>query len=114
MATKAEEYRSSQQRKGPKAKTRKRHASKVARQTKMSAPHERRAAGRKASYAAEGPSVEDRTTARKSPSRKSTRKAANRAKADTNLTLREGRTKGSPTNRARKSRAKTSRARAHV
>ena len=115
MATKAEAFRSDQQRKAPKkAKSRKAHASKVARKTKMTAPHERAAAAKKASYAVEGQSVEDRTVKRKSPTRKSTRKAANRSKADSNLTLREGRTKGSPENRARKARAKVKRVRAHT
>lgn len=59
---------------------------------------------RKATYAIEAPR-EGR------PSRKSTRKSANRSKPDTNFNLREQQQKGSPEARFRKSRARTSRVR---
>jgi hypothetical protein len=57
-------------------------------------------AGRKATYA-----LEDRTSGR--PSRKSTRKSANRSKPDASLNAREALQKGSPAARYRKARART-------
>jgi hypothetical protein len=61
--------------------------------------------GKKASYADEAQPAEGQ------PSRKSTRKSANHSKSDSNLTLREGRKKGSPEARFAKSRAKSTRVR---
>ena len=64
--------------------------------------HESKAAGEKASYAQEPAPAKG-----KRPSRKSTRKSANRAKADTNLTLRASRAKRAPTEQARASKRKS-------
>jgi len=92
-------------RRHPKAQ--KRSRAKKTRAEKLGAPHETKHAAKKASYALEAPSKDGRV------SRKSTRSSANRAKPDSNLTLREQRQKGSPTARARKARARASRVRAH-
>ena len=105
MATKAEKVHAEEQRHGPSPKTKKRAKAKKMRAEKLVAPHETKHAGKKASYALET------TPAKGRPSRKSTRSSANRAKPDTNLTLREGRAKGSPEARYGKSRARTSRVR---
>lgn len=105
MATKAEKVHAEEQRHGPSPKTKKRANAKKMRAENRVAPHETKRAGKKASYARE--TVPAKTRA----SRKSTRSSANRAKPDTNLTLREGRAKGSPESRYRKSRARTSRVR---
>src|SRR5689334_3258570 len=96
MATKSERFRAKEQRAAsingsPKIRPE--------RSRPGAAPGERtrakKHAGRKASYA-----LETTTTGR--PSRKSTRKSANRSKPDTNLNLRETRQKTSPEARARK------------
>lgn len=104
MATRAEKAKSKEQRHGPTPKAIKRAA---ARKTPVEAhtEHVPKKAGRKASYAREEAS--DSGT----HSRKSTRGSANRSKADTNLTLREQRTKGSAKNRYRKDAAKKIRVR---
>jgi hypothetical protein len=105
MATRAEQYKAAAERHGADDAA----ASKRAKASKPGSPPAKRAAakkaaGRKASYA-----LEPKRAGR--PSRKSTRKSANRSKPDTNLTLREGRTKGSPEARARKANAKQVKAR---
>ncbi len=99
MPTRAEELHTQQQRRGPTTKARKRAAAKKQRSEKFVTPHLTKHAGKKAAYALERPSKAGRA------SRKSTRNSANRAKADTNLNLREEMTKGSPESRYRKARA---------
>lgn len=95
MATKAEKFHVEEERAAANE-----HKAKVRpeRSKPGAAPGERtrakKHAGRKASYALEPPR-EGR------PSRKSTRKSANRSKPDTNLNLRETRQKTSPEARAR-------------
>lgn len=103
MATKSEKVHAEEQRHGPTPKARKRAAAKKPRADKLGAPHENKKAGRKASYAAEAPPKTGR------PSRKSTRKSANRSKPDSNLNLREERKKTAPDARFRKARAKATR-----
>jgi hypothetical protein len=97
MATRAERVRSDEQRSHGKG----RHRSHVSeRKPKKSAwSHDKAHAGSKATHA-----LED-TAPGKRPSRESTRGSANRAKADSAFNLTEQTKKGSPTNRARKSRA---------
>jgi hypothetical protein len=104
MATKAEQQRAAEQRRGPTSKKRRRAAAKKKRAEKLGAAHATKHAGKKASYALEGPSKEGKA------SRKSTRGSANRSRPDTNMNLREEMTKGSPESRFRKARAKS----AHV
>jgi len=105
MSTKAERVHTEEQRHGPTPKARKRAKATKTRAEKLRVPHETKHAGNKASYAQEAPSKVGRA------SRKSTRKSANRAKPDTNLTLREERLKRAPTNRYRKARARAGRVR---
>ncbi len=91
MATKAEQFKSRQQRHGKKAAPAPRKATKP-----DEAPLSRNAsvaAGRKASFALEESSA-DR------PSRKSTRGSTNRQKPDSNLKRRETRRVSSPARRA--------------
>ena len=95
MATRSEDYRSAEQRRA-------RGKKKPTAPAKRSAGVRSRAkkhAGRKATYA-----LEDVTSAK--PSRKSTRKSANRAKPDANLNARETLRKGSPESRFRKAHAR--------
>jgi len=105
MATNAERARAESQRHGPNPKAKKKAKAKKSRADKLAAPRENTRAASKASYAAEAPSEAGRS------SRKSTRSSANRAKPDTNLTLREQRTKGSPAARYRKDSARRKRVR---
>lgn len=105
MATRAERQHTEQQRRGPKAKALKKNAARKPRAARLRGAHENDRAGHKATYAREAPSSSG------TPSRKSTRASANRAKPDTNLTLREGRAKGSPESRFAKDRAKSQRVR---
>jgi hypothetical protein len=101
MATRSEQARDEEQR-NRIASARKRATAKTASGTKV-----RRAKGRtaeKATYAYEAPREGK-------PSRKSTRKSANRSKPDAGFNLRESLQKGSPESRARRSLAKASRAR---
>jgi hypothetical protein len=105
MSTKAESLHAEGQRHGLTPKARKRAKARKTRAEKLGAPHETEHAGKKASYALEVPSKDGRA------SRKSTRSSANRAKADSNLNLREERRKGSPENRARKAQARAGRVR---
>jgi hypothetical protein len=101
MATRAEQIRANQARKGPSPKAKKRHANKMAKLAKKGPRHANKTAGRKASFALEAGVSHGR------PSRKSTRASANRSKEDSTLEIREEFVKTSPTNRMRKSRAKT-------
>jgi hypothetical protein len=105
MATRSEQYRAAAERHGEADQSvRKRPSRSKPGSPPAKRARSKKAAGRKATYALEP------TRARR-PSRKSTRKSANRSKPDTNLTLREGRAKGSPKARARKANAKLVRAR---
>jgi hypothetical protein len=87
MATRSETFRSAHERTHtPNKAARKRaHRPHGAHDARGRTTHENRRAGRKATYALE-PRV-----ANKRPSRKSTRKSANRAKPDTNINLRSER-----------------------
>lgn len=105
MATEAEKFHAKDQRHGIAPKARKRAAAKKTRAEKLGAPHANERAGAKASYAAEAPPKTGR------PSRKSSRKGANRSKPDTNLNLREERQKSSPEARFRKDSARAVRVR---
>jgi hypothetical protein len=102
MATRSENFRAEEQRKGPRA------ADGGARSTQKataSQEHAKTHAEKKASYARELPAEGSQ------PSRKSTRKSANRSKPDTNLILRESRKNRSPEARFRKSAAQSKRVR---
>jgi hypothetical protein len=102
MATRSEQYRAQSQRtgRGGKRKAQQNQAGGRRRKRTRAKLHTRA----KATYALE-------PTSGKRPSRKSTRKSANRAKPDTNFNLREEMQKGSPEQRARRARAVASRAR---
>lgn len=95
MATRSEEYRSSEQRRA-RGKKKTSDPKKPSGGTRSRA---KKHAGRKATYA-----LEDTGTAK--PSRKSTRKSANRAKPDANLNGREALQKGSPEARFRRANAR--------
>jgi hypothetical protein len=84
----------------------KKHAVLAARKPRP-ASRESAHANRKASYV-----LEDHGEAR--PTRKSTRKASNRVKADANLTLREQRTKSAPKVRRARAVRQTKRVRGHT
>ena len=101
MATKAEQYRSMQQRRRRRGRVSAKKPKKAA--WDKSKSH----AGAKATHALE--------VARpgKRPSRKSTRSSANRAKADAAFNITEETRKGAPSARARTARAKRKRVRAH-
>ena len=98
MATKSEAFRASEQRRGRGAKTR------PGRTKPGVAPEERSQdkehAAKKATYA-----LEVSATTSERPSRKSTRKSANRSKTDAALTSREALQKGTPEQRYRKAHA---------
>ena len=96
MSTKAEQFKTKAERAAAKAH----HEDERSERSKPGAPPGEKTrstlhAGRKAAYALEAP-VEGR------PSRKSTRKSANRSKPTTNLTLRATRKVGSADARARR------------
>lgn len=93
MATRSETFRSAQERTHKPNKAAKKRASRANHDPRGRATHENRRAGRKATYALE-PRV-----ASKRPSRKSTRKSANRAKPDTNMNLRSERRQDSARSR---------------
>ena len=99
MATRAEQYRAGQARRGRSNGAKQKAGSKpgLARSDRS---HSKVHAAKKASYA-----LEPERAAR--PSRKSTRKSANRAKADASLNLREQLQKGSPEARFRKSQVRS-------
>lgn len=103
MATRSEQHHAEEQRRGGANKTRaKRSKPGVAPKNRSRAkPH----AARKATYALE------HTASGQRPSRKSSRKSANRAKADSGLTLTDALRKGSPASRFRKAQARASRVR---
>jgi len=98
MATKAEQARSDEQRKHGEG----RHKSHVSKKKPKKAAwsHDKAHAASKATRALEESAAGQR------PSRESTRGSANRDKADSALNITEENRKGSPQNRARKSRAK--------
>lgn len=104
MATKAEQVRAENEKKGVNPKRAKKAAQKKPAKTNDVAK-ESKATGKKATVAKET------TAPGKRPSRKSTRSSANRAKPDTNLILRQERAKRAPTATARSEKAKASRAR---
>jgi hypothetical protein len=102
MATRAEQFRTEEQRHSKRKKARPQPTKKkTAAEGRPAQP--RRAAH--ATYALEAPAADGRR------SRKSTRGGANRAKPDTNFNLRESLVKGSPEARFRKARAKKTRVR---
>lgn len=107
MATKAEQARAESAKKGPNPKRVKKAAQKKPAKAKGvgTEPNENRAAGRKATFAKET------TAPGKRPSRKSTRSSANRAKPDTNLTLRSERAKRAPSDAAATAKARATRPR---
>jgi hypothetical protein len=105
MPTRGEQFRYDQERKNKKA-----GAKRASKQSHKKGKEVRSTTGRvgkKATYADE----ELKLTTGARPSRKSSRKSANRSKADSNLNLREERQKASPESTFRKSRAKSSRVR---
>lgn len=99
MATRAEQAHDETQRAQAKAKRTKKAAAKKAPRAKG-----RTHLSKKATVALEAPRPGR-------PSRKSTRKSANRSKTDSNFNLRESMTKGSPEARARRSKVRASKAR---
>jgi hypothetical protein len=99
MATKAEEFRSREQKKGKPSKV----SAKKPRKAKWSRAKSHAAS--KATHAFEP------TAPGKRPSRESSRSSANRAKADSGFDLTEELKKGKPENRALKARAKRTRVR---
>ena len=98
MATKAEQFHSDAQRTHGKG-TKKSHIS-GKKPKKAAWSHDKQRAGSKATHALEDVAPGTR------PSRESTRGSSNRAKPDAAFNLTEETKKGSPTNRARQSRAK--------
>jgi hypothetical protein len=95
MATKAEQFRSEQERINGKTRRKSRGAKKP----------KKIAAGRRGHTAAKATHAREETAPGKRPSRISTRGSANRAKGDTAFNLTEEKKTGSPEARARKSRA---------
>ena len=107
MATRAERFHADEQRTTEDTATAQQNKSR----SRPGAPPAKRTrakkhAEKKASYALETGDGGSR------PSRKSTRKSANRSKPDANLNLREALQKGSPEARFRKERARRTRVRA--
>ncbi len=106
MATKAEQFHAEEQR----LHRGKKHGKNASGSKPGSKPSVRSAkrkhAGKKATHA-----IEPTTAKGTRPSRKSTRKSANRAKPDATFNLQEEQRKGSPTARFRKSSARSSRVR---
>ncbi len=99
MATRAEQFRSTEQKKGKPSKV----SAKKPRKAQWSRAKSHAAS--KATYALEPTAPGAR------PSRESSRSSANRAKPDTAYNLTEETKKGAPENRARKARAKSTRVR---
>ena len=99
MATRAEQFRSAQER--------------THRKGRVSAKKPKKAAwGKSKSHAADKAThALERTEPGKRPSRKSTRSSANRAKADAAFNITEETRKGSPAAKARRARAKGKRVR---
>jgi hypothetical protein len=100
MATRAEQFRSDEQRKSEKP-----HRKSVKKPKKAAWKHEKHHAEVKATHA-----LED-TSPGKRPSRESTRAGSNRAKPDAPFNLTEEVRKGAPRMRAGKARAKRTRVR---
>lgn len=105
MATRAEAFRANEQKHGQDSTKKQKAGSKPGARASAKTRAKEHAA-KKATYALEAP-----VAAGTRPSRKSTRKSANRAKPDADLTLREQLVKGTPENRFRKAHAKQSRVR---
>jgi hypothetical protein len=103
MATKAERLRSEEQRTNRESRPKSRTSEKKPKKAAWS--HDKAHAASKATHALEA------TAPGKRPSRESTRGSANRAKADSAFNLTEEAKKGSPDNRARKSRARMAKVR---
>lgn len=103
MATRAEQFRTEEQRRASRAQSRPAARKKTTRAA--SAATKPAKVPSHATYAFEAPTADGRR------SRKSTRASANRAKPDTNFNLRESMVKGSPEARYGKARAKTTRVR---
>jgi hypothetical protein len=99
MATKAEQFRSREQKKGKPSKV------STKKPPKAKWGRAKGHAASKATYALEPSAPGTR------PSRESSRSSANRAKPDTAYNLTEETKKGAPENRARKARAKSMRVR---
>src|SRR5450631_127454 len=105
MATKAEQFHAEEQRRHAGAKHGKNaHGSKPGTAPKARS-NDKKHAGKKATHALEKP------VKGKRPSRKSTRKSANRSKPDATFNLQEEQRKTSPTARFRKADARASRVR---
>ncbi len=104
MSTKSEQYRAEEQRKGPATAKRNRSGSKPGVAPAKRSRSKTRA-GKKATYAYEP------TQAGKRPSRKSSRKSANRSKPDAAFNIGEEIAKTRPTARFRKDRAKATKTR---
>lgn len=101
MATRSEKFHADEQRTGnDKAKREGRSKPGIPADKRS---HEKPHAEKKATYAIEPESEQ--------PSRKSTRKSANRSKPDTNLNLRENLQKGSPEAKARQAKARVTKVR---
>jgi hypothetical protein len=96
MATRAEQYRSDEQRKGGKP-----HRKAERKPKKPAWSREKHHAEVKATHA-----LEDSAPGKR-PSRKTTRASSNRAKADVRFNLTEETRKGTPRTRATKARAKS-------
>ena len=107
MATRAERAHAEEQKKGPNKKTKKKAAAKKqsanAKKAAAKGSRDKTHAGNKATYALE------ETPKSKRPSRKSTRKAANRSKPDSALNRTEQHQQGSPEAVARRAGAKRTR-----
>jgi hypothetical protein len=103
MPTRGEQFRYEEQRKNNKGGAKR--ASKQSHKKGAEILTDTGYVGKKATYAYEPKPESGR------PSRKSSRKSANRSKPDTQLNLREERAKTSPESRYRKARAKRSRVR---
>jgi len=101
MATKAEQFRSQQERSPTKRRGKGRKPHKAQKKPKKGGwSHEKHHADVKATHAFEA------TAPGKRPSRKSTRGSANRAKPDAALNINEENRKGAPEQRARRARVK--------
>lgn len=103
MATRAERAHADEQKKGPNKKTIKKAAAKKAHRATPKNPRAKAHAEKKATYA-----LEETGTKR---SRKSTRKAANRAKPDAAKTIHQENAASAPKSRARRSSAATKKVR---
>src|SRR5262252_6468167 len=98
MATRAERARA--------AAERTKHREKTPEKTRGADSRRKRRSAKKATYALEPPR-------RGRPSRKSTRKAANRAKPDAGFNITEEVRRGSPSQRYQKAKARTAHPRGH-